>query len=146
MKARIAVAAVCLVIGVQSTARADPSPLWPGPTTAIVEKVIDGDTVDVLTVAGIRERIRILGVDTPELHDPQCREELARAVAARDAVAELVRVQPVRLEDIRALRDRYGRTLARVHTSGGASVSAVMIRTGLGRPYGDGEKRRGWCG
>ena len=41
----------------------------PGPGTARVVAVIDGDTVDVAW-AGRRDRVRLLGVDTPETVDP----------------------------------------------------------------------------
>jgi micrococcal nuclease len=38
--------------------------------TATVERPIDGDTIDVTTTAGKVERVRILGVDTPETKKP----------------------------------------------------------------------------
>lgn len=38
--------------------------------TATVDRVIDGDTLDVITSTGTRQRVRILGIDTPETVHP----------------------------------------------------------------------------
>ncbi|HEV2123171.1 MAG TPA: hypothetical protein VGW38_10405 [Chloroflexota bacterium] len=39
--------------------------------TAIVLRVVDGDTVDVHLPEGQRERLRLIGIDTPETVDPR---------------------------------------------------------------------------
>ncbi len=38
--------------------------------TATVDRVIDGDTLDVITSTGNQQRIRLLGIDTPETVHP----------------------------------------------------------------------------
>lgn len=38
--------------------------------TVTVDRVVDGDTIDVITPTGNRQRIRVLGIDTPETVHP----------------------------------------------------------------------------
>lgn len=99
---------------------------------------IDGDT---LNVEATGERIRVLGIDAPELHPARCAEERRLGEAAKHALQELVDRGPVTLE--RLARDRYGRTLARV-LIGGHDVAPWMVQHGLARPYRGGP-RRPWC-
>jgi len=97
--------------------------------------VSDGDS---LTVGA--ERIRILGVDTPEIAC-QCERECR---AARDAKAFTEKaISSGRVEIERTGRDRYGRTLARVYVDGN-DLAALIIAAGHGRPY-TGERRQSWC-
>lgn len=62
---------LCLLLGVVATACADGGPLKApgGPAEnageAIVTYIVDGDTIDV-NVNGLSERVRLIGVDTPE--------------------------------------------------------------------------------
>lgn len=83
---------------------------------ARVSAVIDGDTVDVV-VAGRTERVRLLGVDTPETVDPDkpigCYGPEAAAFTARRLAG-----RTVRLSFDRQRRDRYGRLLAFVEIDG----------------------------
>ncbi len=44
--------------------------LYALPEQAIINRVIDGDTVDA-TVLGVKTRIRLLGIDTPETVHPR---------------------------------------------------------------------------
>jgi micrococcal nuclease len=69
-------------------------------------RVIDGDTIEV-RVAGIEERVRYTGIDTPEVGLP-----LARESAQRDR--SLVEAREVWLERDVSQRDRYGRLRSRV--------------------------------
>jgi micrococcal nuclease len=103
-----------------------------GPVT--VERVIDGDTIDV-SAAGRMERVRMLGVDTPELHvesgPPEC-----FGVEAADYTASLlppgVRIW---LERDIVGRDHYGRLLAHVYRlDDGLLVNEAILRHGYARP------------
>ncbi|MCX5512260.1 nuclease [Kaistia algarum] len=99
-------------------------------------RVVDGDTVRLGA-----ERIRLIGLDAPELHG-KCREEKRLAMRARDRLAELLATDDV--EIIRSVRlDKYRRTLAIVRADG-VDVARVLISEGLARPY-HGERRRSWC-
>lgn len=119
----------------------------PGPVSAWVLRVIDGDTIAVRARIWIGQsvetRVRIAGVDTPELRG-DCALEIELAMAARDLVVEAIGNAPVTLRDVRY--DKFGgRVLARVERDTGEDMATLLITAGLGRPY-DGGKRAPWCG
>lgn len=99
--------------------------------------VYDGDTIRLG-----QERIRIVGLDTPELgHRAECEFEAVAAEQAKQAlIAEIARGN---VELHRQGTDRYGRTLARV-TVDGRDVADTLIAQGLARPYAGG-RRESWC-
>jgi len=92
-----------------------------------VVRVVDGDTIYV-QLADRVEKIRYIGVNTPEIHHPIKGEE----AGGREAAAmnrRLVGGRLVRLElDVRS-RDRYGRLLAYVWL-GDMMVNAELVRRG----------------
>jgi len=98
-----------------------------GPLEGLVVRVVDGDTIYV-QLADRVEKIRYIGVNTPEIHHPIKGEE----PGGREAAAmnrRLVGGRPVRLElDVRS-RDRYGRLLAYVWL-GDTMVNAELVRRG----------------
>ncbi|MGJ8536793.1 MAG: thermonuclease family protein [Parasphingopyxis sp.] len=102
-----------------------------------VNCVVDGDT---FWMEG--EKIRILDIDTPELHPARCAEEERLGEAAKARLHELLNGGAVTLERAGRDRDRYGRLLRRVEVNG-QPVGAVLIGEGLARPYAGG--RRSWC-
>ena len=98
--------------------------------TAVVERAVDGDTVKL--VGG--ERVRYIGVDTPELHHP------SKPVQpyAREAWAfnrRLVEGRTVRLEFDVQTYDKYSRTLAYVYLEDGTFVNAELLRQGYARIF-----------
>jgi micrococcal nuclease len=100
---------------------------------ATVVRVVDGDTVVVRT-GGHTERVRYIGVDTPESVKPgapvQCFAKAASAANER-----LVEGQAVRLVHDAEAHDRYGRTLAYVYrASDGLFVNAELVRRGYAKP------------
>src|SRR3954451_4828029 len=99
---------------------------------AQVVRVVDGDTIRV-RLGDRTERVRYIGVDTPESVKPgtpvQC---FAKRAAA--ANASLVAGQQVRLIGDVEHRDRYGRLLAYVYRArDGAFVNALLVRDGYAR-------------
>jgi micrococcal nuclease len=101
--------------------------------SARVVRVVDGDTVVVRT-GGRTERVRYIGVDTPESVKPgtpvQCFAKAASAANRR-----LVQGESVRLVHDAEARDRYGRTLAYVYRSrDGLFVNAELVRGGYAKP------------
>ncbi len=110
--------------------------LWPdfpprdlAPGIYSVREVIDGDTLQLSNGA----RIRLIGVDAPELHGPGGLPEPFAAEATefvRGAVA--TRGGEVRLEFDRVLQDRYGRFLAYVY-AGDLFINEELVRQGLAR-------------
>jgi micrococcal nuclease len=99
---------------------------------AQVLRVVDGDTIRV-RLDGRTERLRYIGVDTPESVKPgaavQC---FAKRAAAANAA--LVAGRSVRLVGDVEQRDRYGRLLAYVYREpDGAFVNARLVRDGYAR-------------
>jgi micrococcal nuclease len=99
----------------------------PAGLEGVVVRVVDGDTVHVRVGERV-EKVRYIGVNTPEVHHPRKGEEpggrQAHAVNRR-----LVEGRRVRLElDVQA-RDRYGRLLAYVW-SGDTMINAELVRLG----------------
>ncbi len=101
------------------TATACPGPaagpdLGADASLGIVEFVIDGDTVDVL-VAGEEERVRLIGIDTPESVSRDVPVQCFGQEASDALTGLLPPGTEVRIErDIEA-RDRYGRLLLYLH-------------------------------
>jgi micrococcal nuclease len=95
---------------------------------ATVEKVIDGDTIDVL-IGGERQTIRYYGIDAPEEGD-KCYEE------ATERNRQLVGTT-VRLEADARNEDKYGRLLRYVFTNDGISVDATLLSEGLAKASRD---------
>jgi micrococcal nuclease len=104
-----------------------------GAEMATVTRVVDGDTV-VARIGGREERVRYIGMDTPEDVKPgtpvQC---YSRAAAAENR--RLVAGRRVRLVRDAEARDRYGRLLAYVYrASDGLFVNEELVRRGYARP------------
>jgi len=120
-------------------------PLWaetPRAADCAVTRVVDGDTVH-LTCAGVRHKVRLLGFDTPEISRPGCAAEATAGAQATRVLQALIATGPV--TDVRFEgQDRYGRDLGALAIAG-RDVAAVMLASGLARPYGGG-RRQGWCG
>ena len=119
-------------------------PDTPRPTTVI--RTIDGDTFEARVALSsgttITTRVRLRGIDAPELH-ARCADELRRAEAAADALDALLREGGVVISNIGP--DKYpGRIDADVATSKTPNVSAALLAGGFGRPY-DGGHRDSWC-
>jgi len=90
-----------------------------------VERVIDGDTLDVRSFDGSALRARLFGVDVPEIGE-RCADEAAAQLQSLARVA--VRV----LADQR-LEDGGGRQLRYLFTPNGISIDAALIVGGLAR-------------
>jgi micrococcal nuclease len=113
-----------------------PSPATPPPAaspvpaqslTARVTQVVDGDTIEV-ELQGRRERVRYIGIDTPETKHPNRGVE-PYGPEATEANRRLVQGQMVRLEFDVQPRDQYGRLLAYVYV-GELMVNAELVRQG----------------
>lgn len=118
----------------------------PGPVIASVVKVIDGDTLVVRARIwlgqDVETRVRLQGVDTPELAGA-CERERLLALRARDFIRLKIGDAKVVMRDIRY--GKYaGRVIARILTADGEDSSAALIEAGLGRPY-HGGRRASWC-
>jgi micrococcal nuclease len=107
----------------------------PGTTqSARVVRAVDGDTVVVALPGGATERVRYIGVDTPETVKPNTPVQCFGKKASAEN-HHLVDGQAVRLVADAETRDRYGRLLAYVYrTSDGLFVNAELVRRGYATP------------
>ena len=105
---------------------------WPDPprdaVRAKVQRVSDGDTF-VATVQGRRERVRVIGVDTPESVDPN-RPDEPYGQEASDFAKHYLDGETVRLAGDAEPRDRYGRMLAYVWLADGTFWNALLVAEG----------------
>jgi len=132
MRRIIALAATALVL-VGCELLEEPEPLPPGTlpecTWAKVVKVTDGDTIRV-QFDGREERVRYIGIDTPEVRgSPGGPEPFGDE--ATEANARMVKDQEVCLERDVSDRDRYGRLLRYIWLRDGTLVNEELLRMGL---------------
>jgi endonuclease YncB( thermonuclease family) len=81
----------------------------PEPQTWRVVSIHDGDCVTVLDAGNRQTKLRLTGIDAPELKQPF-------GSKARDHLAGMVMGKVIEIEDHGP--DRYGRTLARIEVKG----------------------------
>lgn len=108
--------------------------------TGVIMRVVDGDTVDIW-VNNELQRVRIIGLDTPETVDPrkkiQCfgKEAFARAKELMPAGSEVI----LELDSTQDTFDKYDRLLAHifVHLDDESDVSFAlqMIAEGFAKHY-----------
>ncbi len=113
---------------------------------ATVLSVSDGDTV-VLQIARNRERVRLIGIDTPESHsNPRAKKQAMRnhqdvlSIIEQGKAAALYtrnllpRGTSVRIEHDVEKRDHYGRVLAYLWLPSGEMVNEKIITSGYAYP------------
>jgi len=104
----------------------------------LVKRVVDGDTLELEG----KERVRLIGIDTPEVHesrklyrDAQRSGQDAAVIQkmgrrASDFTKNLVEGKRVSLEFDVERKDKYGRTLAYVYLRDGTFVNAEIVKQG----------------
>lgn len=135
MRIRVAVVSiVALAVGAYawpSTVSADPVA-----TTALVLKVVDGDTLDIRDDIRGRLRVRLLGIDTPETKKPGytvgCWGPEATEFADSTMLGQRVALVTDPTQD---RTDRYGRTLAYLVRADGWDYSVEAARAGTAHSY-----------
>jgi len=96
----------------------------------VVVRAVDGDT---LLLDG-DERVRLIGIDTPESVDPRRPVEYLGKEAAA-FTRRLAEGKRVRLAFDQDRTDRYGRTLAYVFLEDGTFLNAEILRQGYAHAY-----------
>jgi endonuclease YncB( thermonuclease family) len=100
---------------------------------AEVTRVLDGDSLEFRHADGNLDRVRLLGLDAPEVaHNSkeisqpfgeECRLFLQNLIAGKTVTVETNR------------RDNYGRNLARILTNAGEDVNLSILRQGCAWSY-----------
>ena len=104
----------------------------------LVDRVVDGDTLKLAD----NRRVRLIGIDTPEMHDSEKLYRDSRR-SGQDAAAikalgrrshqftkGLVEGKTIRLEFDVEKKDKYGRLLAYAYLADGTFVNAQIIKEG----------------
>ena len=100
------------------------------PGTITITRVVDGDTV-VAHLPGGDEKVRLIGIDTPETVDPRKPVQCFGKEASDRTKALLPKGTPIRLERDAEARDRYGRLLAYVYRAeDGMFVNLTLAEEG----------------
>lgn len=90
-----------------------------------VVRVLDGDTIDVLSGASQRQRVRLANIDAPEKGQPfgqKSKQNLLKLVAGKS------------VEIVQTGRDQYGRSIGRVLVNG-REANVEQVRAGLAWVY-----------
>jgi len=100
-----------------------------------VDRVVDGDTVDV-DINGQISRLRLIGMNSPESVDPNEPVECF-AIESSNKAKELLEGKSVRIEadPTQGYTDRYGRLLRYVYLEDGTSFNQYMIANGYAIEY-----------
>ena len=102
----------------------------------------DGDTC-YITMNGMKKKIRLLELDTPEISKPKCNAELEIGVKARDYLNDLIANASTIEFKTEYLEDYFGRVLSHLIIDG-EDASSKIIENQLGVVYNRIQKYD-WC-
>ena len=114
---------------------------------AILERVVDGDTIDVTLDLGFnvflkKQRCRLAGIDTPESRT----RDLAEKKLGLQAKARLTELCGERLKIKSLGRGKFGRILAIPYTNDNEDICQILIKEGHAVEYWGGKKTKIWGG
>ena len=112
---------------------------------AELDRVIDGDTIDVILDLGFnvklhKQRIRLAGIDTPESRTRNLAEKKL-GLAAKARLAELC-TGKIRVKSLG--KGKYGRILGIPYTEDGKDICKILIKEGHAVAYDGGKKTKIW--
>jgi micrococcal nuclease len=100
-----------------------------------VTKTVDGDTIEV-QIGKKKEKIRLIGVDTPETKDPrkpvQCFGKEASAVTKKKLLNKKVHLE---VDAKQGEKDKYQRVLAYIILEDGTNFNEWLIKEGYAFEY-----------
>ena len=112
---------------------------------AELDRVVDGDTVDVILDLGFavklhKQRVRLAGIDTPVSRTRDLAEKKL-GLAAKERLKELC----VGTFKIKSLgKGKYGRILGIPYTEDGQDICQMLIKEGHAVVYDGGKKSKVW--
>ena len=117
----------------------------PGPFAFELVEVIDGDTfrarVDIWLGQSVTVKVRLKGVDTPEMNG-KCAAEKKLARQAKAFAENWLRKNQAQLTNVH-YGTYAGRVLATAQITNGTSLSAALLAQNLAKPYRG--RRAQWC-
>jgi len=123
-----------IIIFATDSPKPEPQPLNPSQLYKVIT-VIDGDTIDV-DINGKTERLRLIGIDTPETKDPrkpvQCFGKEASDQAHKLLDGKRVRIESDHTQDN---RDKYDRLLRYVFIEDGTFYNKQIVLDGYAHEY-----------
>ena len=111
-------------------------------------KVVDGDTVDVDIDLGFgiwlrKERVRVMGIDTPESRTSDKVEKIF-GLAAKNRLSSLLGAEAILHTQVSKqgedMKGKFGRILGNFTSINGEKCASVLIREGHGVAYQGGSK------
>ncbi|MFC0213201.1 thermonuclease family protein [Paenibacillus chartarius] len=119
-----------VLFGGLAAACGKPAASQAGRDEATVERIVDGDTLEV-TLKGKKEKIRLIGVDTPETKKPNT-PVMFYGEEASDFTKKRLQGKTVQLEWDVEKKDRYDRWLAYVWV-GDELFNSTLLKEGYAR-------------
>jgi micrococcal nuclease len=112
--------------------------------SATLIKIVDGDTVDVLIDLGFnttkKERVRLLGIDTPESATKDLAEKKLGIEAKEYITQWFTKNTPFRLQTTKD--DKYGRILGVFTGLDGKTLNTRLVDEGYAWAYDGGTKKK----
>lgn len=110
----------------------------------IIKRVVDGDTVDIDIDLGFGvmlkdERVRIMGIDTPESRTSD-KVEKVFGLAAKNRLKELMGKTAILVCKEYDARGKFGRVLGDFTTADGRLVTDILVEEGHAVAYFGGSK------
>lgn len=105
------------------------------PVEGTVTRVVDGDTLEIV-LHGETQKVRLIGIDTPETVDPRKPVEcFGNEASAHLKTLVDGQVVTVAYDATQGMTDKYGRILVYVTLADGTNVAEKMLRDGFAYEY-----------
>ena len=136
---------ICVLFLSPLISAAQAKQVLPDPFPFELVEVIDGDTfrarVDIWLGQSVTVKVRLKGVDTPEMNG-KCAAEKKLARQAKGFAENWLRKNQVQLVNVH-YGTYAGRVLATAQIKNGDSLSAALLAENLAKPYRG--RRAQWC-
>lgn len=112
---------------------------------AEVDRIVDGDTLDCIIDLGYsvklhKQRVRLVGIDTPESRTRDLAEKKL-GLAAKQRLKELCGERIILKSHGKG---KYGRILGEIFTEDGEDICKILIKEGHAVEYWGGKKTKIW--
>ncbi len=109
-----------------------------------IVKIVDGDTVDLVLDLGfstfVQQRLRLKGIDTPELSSTNESERIIANEAKGYVSVWLINQKKLAVKTFKD--DKYGRLLAEIFGDGGVCLNTLLVESGYAWAYNGGIRNK----